>query len=633
MKPKRWLFGIFSLAFLFIFIYSTAFAQSPTQIVRLESVDSNSFPKVLAYISVTDAQGKAITGLAQDSFSASEDSLPLTSFTVSPYQNTGQPLAISLVIDTSGSMVGDPLSNSVQAAKQFISTLEANDLVGIISFADRATTIQDLTSDRSMTEQALDNLVAVGNTALYDALVEASAMLKNRSERRVIILLTDGQDSGISQFTFDQAVNESVRWTIPVYPIGFGSGVDQIELEKIAKLTGGYAQTNPDSNELTAAFSNVLNNLREQYLLEYISTLQGDGKEHILNVNVNSQGGVASAATRFTANPGLVSISLTEFQNQQEISGNVRFAPQILSPAVVDKLEISIDGGLMTSVLAAPFEYVWDSTSVSTGEHQFDFTVTDKAGNIGSSSLTLLVRSPVIVTTNLIDDQLVSGVVNIVSQVDSPAGIARVEFLIDDQPLGEVVTSPYEMAWDTSKISPGYHTVIARATDVNGNTSETQVRVNVDVQKSSNLIWVAAIAILAACAIILPFAIRRNRSVHKSGVSSGGKGAADQSHSRNSQRAVLIEQDGLNDGHEWPINPAGTNMGRKRDENDIPLKGLSASRFMAMIRLEPEGYLLYSRNPENPVLVNGIAVVSQQVLQPGDTLKAGESTFIFQLKA
>ena len=614
--------------FIVIFSWSLSSAQPSPLNLKVENIDNSVFPQVKVLLSVSDAQGFPITGLDRNSFKVSEDNIPITDFVVSQFNNIEQPLAIVLVIDTSGSMAGKPLANSVTAAKDFISTLTSGDLVALISFSNKATILQELTSDHGKIVEALDGLKADGDTAHYDALVEATNLLKNRSERRVIVSLTDGKESGISKFTFDQVVNEAVRWSTPVYPIGFG-GVNKDELDRLAKLTGGFAQINPDTTTLSTAFQNVLNNLREQYSIEFVSSLSADGLEHNLDVALNYQDGSASASRKFVAKPGQVSLSLPDLQDGQTVGGMILIKPEVLAPAALDRLDISIDGGPLSSVLAPPYEYLWDSTSMTPGEHKLDVKATDLANNVGSLVISLNIRQPIIVTAGFSPGQVISGDIKIPATVDALASISKVEFFLDEKLLGESTTPPYEIEWNTSKVSPGFHDIKIKATDANGVSAETTVQVNLEIQRSSNLLWMALIAVLVAGAIIIPLAVRNNQQTKR------GKAGpqVDSAIMQAKNQAFLVEKEGVNPGQTWPLVSEETRLGRKRDENDIPLKGLKASRYQALIRSQPEGYVLYSLVPENPMIVNGVPASEQVLLQNGDLIQAGESQFTFEVQA
>ena len=94
-------------------------------------------------------------------------------------------------------------------------------------------------------------------------------------------------------------------------------------------------------------------------------------------------------------------------------------------------------------------------------------------------------------------------------------------------------------------------------------------------------------------------------------------------------KAALHELQGHDPGKIWPLG-AEMRLGRKRDENDIHIKGRSASRRMAIIRADQNGYTLYNLSPNNPAVVNGTPVAQQIVLRHGDLVQLGESQFKFE---
>ena len=239
-----------------------------------------------------------------------------------------------------------------------------NDQVALITFTGKPTIVQEFTADHAALTSALNGLKAGGDSALFDTLVEAVDVLKPRTERKVIVLITDGYESGISAYSLDQVIDEAARWSTPIYPIGFG-GVYRDKVEKLAKLTGGFAQINPDPAALSDSLSKVLNNLRNQYVLEYSSTLVADGKEHEVNLVYNYESGSVSDNQRFLAKPGEISVVFNDLVEGQEVSGPVRFSPTILAPGMVRSIHIKMDQQGLTSILAEPFEYVWDSMSVT----------------------------------------------------------------------------------------------------------------------------------------------------------------------------------------------------------------------------------------------------------------------------
>lgn len=616
------LITIILLSVLFSVPNSSTIAQAMPVDLQLISVDSSAFPKVKVNFSVFDPQGFPVENLEADSFTVSEDNKSISDFSITPFINSESPLAIVLVIDTSGSMV-QSLENSISAAKEFIKTLESNDQVALIAFKEQPVIVQELTTDRGLLTQALDELTAIGDSALFDSLVEAVGMLKSRTERKIVVVITDGYETGISSFTFEQVVNESVRWSTHLYPIGIG-GVNLANLEKLAKLTGGFAQVNPDDTAISEAFGNILGNLRNQYSLEYESDLLADGAEHEFLINYQYPEGVVSDSQRFVATPGIISISFPDLTDMQEVSGSVRFSPSILAPAAIKEMDVNVDQLPLTKILAAPYEYVWDSELVETGLHYFDFTVIDAVGNTATQSITLNVVPPVAVTTNLVADQTLAGKVTIPLEIKAARGIGNVEFYVDQVKIAEDTEFPYEFEWNTAAHAPGYHDIRFVATDLEQNVGESQLRINVEMQKNSSLIWLGLLTLLIAVGVIIPIAIKSNKHAKKSTTSIGPVFVGSEKSAR------LVEREGLAPGQIWNLQGNEIRLGRKTDENDIPLKGLSASRFHAVISPHTEGYVIQALNVQNPVYVNGTPNTEQVPLKNGDLIQAGESEFLFE---
>jgi VWFA-related protein len=615
-----------------------AFAQGNIRL-NIDSVYSEDFPDVQAYVSVSNPQGFPVENLSEQNFTLSEGGNSITTFEVAPNQSDQQPLAFALVLDTSGSMDSlepgedvKPIENAVSAAKDFLAALENQDFVGIVTFSDEVSTIQELTTDKGLASSALDSVVTGTNTALYDGIVGGIDLLKNRAERRAMILLTDGIDSWISEYELSEALDEAARWSVPVYPIGFGA-VNQEELEHIAELTGGAAQIKPDSTELQSAFNTILEILRDQYMISFDSSLQADGKEHELVVAVNHQAWFGETSRHFIAHPGEITITFPDLKDGQVVGGKVFFNPEILAPGTPEQMEILIDGQPLTTEHGDNLGYEWESTTVSEGGYEFTFTVQDSAGNLGETSLRLNVRPPVVltITTPLEGEEVVLGT-TISTEISSLDKLARVEVEIDGKVIDLMDNPPeqeftYDARWNTFNVEPGLRKIWVRAFDVNGYSDEMLVKVIVaEGPLWGGNIWVVAFAVALAVLIlvlILGLRARRHRMKAAAPVPSmaptGGGGG------------LLRELEGINPDQVWPLAGDEVRLGRKRDENDIHLSGRGASRRQAVIRSHMGAHILYNLKVENPIILNGMPVQQQHTLQPGDIIQAGDSVFRYEV--
>ncbi len=605
------------------FCFSTALSQSSPINSSIVYVDDSAFPLIKAYVSLSDQQGFPVTGLSQEDFQASEDGKVISNLKVAPILNEDQPLAIVIALDVSGSVEGKPLKNSIEAAKNFIQTLQPEDKLGLITFSEEVNTYQGLTLDHGSISSILDTVEAKGNTALYDAIGESIDLLKNQPERKVIVLLTDGYDSGIGSLTLDDCVNAANTWSTPIYSIGYGS-VDSRMLDRLASLTGGFSQIQPDSTTLSGAFTNVVQNLREQYLVEFTSSFPADASEHDLDVTIDYEGTKLSTSQKFIARTGDIIINFSDIDDNSNVFGKYLFKPEFTSPAPISSFEFWVDDQLIQSVSTPPYEYKWDADSLPYGNHTLKLVATDSAGNSGVREVPV-VTVPAF-TPNLNDDDFVSGKYTLSAQVEPGANIVKVQYLLDGILLGESSTPPFEFEWNTKTTSPGYHDVKVSATTAEGDVLEKQVKVNVGIQKGSNVVWIALITLLAAAAVFVPIAYRRNKRIRNQNQVMANPPAGQTA----GTGAVLNELNGLNPGQTWYLKEI-TRLGRKSSENDIPLLGLAASRFQGVIRESMGEYILESSNPENPMLLNEQPVINPATLHAGDVIRAGDSTFTFEI--
>jgi VWFA-related protein len=93
--------------------------------------------------------------------------------------------------------------------------------------------------------------------------------------RRAIILLTDGYDT-TSRLSSKVAVDRALAAETVIYAIGIGDskalGVDRGPLKSLAERTGGRAFFPDKKFDLNAAFAEIEQELRTQYLIAYSST-------------------------------------------------------------------------------------------------------------------------------------------------------------------------------------------------------------------------------------------------------------------------------------------------------------------------------------------------------------------------
>jgi VWFA-related protein len=165
---------------------------------------------------------------------------------VESFHESVAPVSVMLALDASGSMT-KVTPAVMEAAHDFVSSLKADDPLGIEMFSDRAELAHDLSPARWVSHRNIERYVAHGGTALYDAMVDSMVRLGTVPGRRVVVVMTDGRDenatsTGPGSTHHWEDVLATARTTgATVYAIGFGANVDVARLSELAANTGGEA--------------------------------------------------------------------------------------------------------------------------------------------------------------------------------------------------------------------------------------------------------------------------------------------------------------------------------------------------------------------------------------------------------
>ena len=271
---------------------------SPYRIV-LSRVDPSDLPTVRLVASVVDANGKAVPGLRPQDLQVREGAVvPQANVTLASMVS---PVALALVIDTSGSMAGQPLADAKTAVSTMVGSLGAIDQVAILSFNASVRVVQPLTSDKTRALAAVGSMVAGGDTAIYDAAQSAADLLEaaDPKARRAVILLTDGLDTA-SRSSRQSAAARLGRSGFPLYAIGLGNGIDRGTLDALSTAApGGATYLAPGSVDLAGIYAKLSEQLLTEYSVEYRSAATGlaEGSTATFEVTVGRAGTILARAT------------------------------------------------------------------------------------------------------------------------------------------------------------------------------------------------------------------------------------------------------------------------------------------------------------------------------------------------
>jgi Ca-activated chloride channel family protein len=259
-------------------------------------------------VSVTDASGRLVTGLAKEDFQIWEDGREqeITQFT-----DERVPVSLGVLLDASDSMRGQPIADARQALDRFVGELLfPDDQVFVATFNH----LPRLAARWKRPPRTLANVLAglqpSGGTAIYDALAQTAPLFERRDNiRAAFVLISDGADTA-SDLTLHQALDVVRRSDAFVYAIAIdpldaraSTRVNPDALRDITSLTGGYTEVVRSSTDLAPATARIADELNKQYTVGFSSSRPPDGSWRTLRVRVRRAEHYVRARRGYYANP------------------------------------------------------------------------------------------------------------------------------------------------------------------------------------------------------------------------------------------------------------------------------------------------------------------------------------------
>lgn len=242
---------------------------------------------------VTDDKNRFVPDLEQKDVVVTEGGVRQEVFSFA--RQTNLPLQVAIVIDVSSSQEYT-FDDEKRAAQSFLSTVlrPRQDTAAIVSFRENTDWVQGMTNRLERVSEAFNRLrweshvsggSRFGATALYDAVgVTATELFPSPADdrdpekmtRRAMVVLTDGDDNA-SDRKLQGAIDDALKSDVIVYTIGVGdryrsTAVKRDVLGALAQQTGGRAYFPESYDDLKAAFAQINDELRSQYLIAYEPT-------------------------------------------------------------------------------------------------------------------------------------------------------------------------------------------------------------------------------------------------------------------------------------------------------------------------------------------------------------------------
>ena len=166
---------------------------------------------------VTDRSGNLVTDLSRKDFTVFEDGKRQD---IALFAELKQPFKAVLVLDTSNS-AEDRLRVIQNCAMSFVSHIQPDDRLTVISFDNEVRQLTDFTGDRTEIESAIRGVESGFGKLLYEAVARALEQLKNAEGRRAVILFTDGVDLGSISASSEATLRRAEEIGAVIYVVRF----------------------------------------------------------------------------------------------------------------------------------------------------------------------------------------------------------------------------------------------------------------------------------------------------------------------------------------------------------------------------------------------------------------------------
>lgn len=260
---------------------STPAKKGDDEVIKVSSV------LVPIPVSVTELDGRPVAALKIEDFELKINGKPAA---IAEMSRSEVPVRLAMLFDNSASVRIARDFERVAAIRFFRRVIRPDrDMAALFTFADYTRLEQAMTRDVEALTRAISFIPEPqGATALLDGVIKAAAYLRPTNGRRVIVIVSDGDDTYSNlKTTLEDVVKVLQINDCQVYVVkttdfenykrtGVRGGnantrvlAAEHRMNELAEQTGGSVFSPLDEDEMGAAFTQIAAELSQQYVLSY----------------------------------------------------------------------------------------------------------------------------------------------------------------------------------------------------------------------------------------------------------------------------------------------------------------------------------------------------------------------------
>jgi len=248
---------------------------------------------------ITDSKGSAVRGLVPEEAAVMENGVARS---VTRLEEDRRPLTVAVIVDSSAPMATFYRLHLVEPIVQLLNQLPEGSRFAVWTTGDRPQKIADWSDDVAAASRALQRVAPQGGNTVIDAIVEASADLRQKESERSAIVVVSGVGIGFSNFERRQAVEKAQAGGATFMVVQFeetgepsqaaGEAVTRLDydyvFDNVTRQSGGLREITMSAMGVPRALEKVVQALKAPYRLSY--TTVPDLKERKIEVRVARPG-------------------------------------------------------------------------------------------------------------------------------------------------------------------------------------------------------------------------------------------------------------------------------------------------------------------------------------------------------
>jgi len=170
-------------------------------------------------------------------------------------------------------------------------------------------------------------------------------------------------------------------------------------------------------------------------------------------------------------------VAISSPADNSAVSDTVSVNVSASDNAGVTKVEYYVNNVLLGMNTATPYSFSWDTSSVAPGVYVLTAKAFDAAGNVSQSTNLVTVAidliAPNSALTSPVNSSVLSGIVTVNANATDNVAVTEVEFYCNGVLIYAGNLSPYSFNWDTRSVANGGYTLVAKAYDNAGNSTQS----------------------------------------------------------------------------------------------------------------------------------------------------------------